>query len=97
MMKVYYYHQHPKLQKYKLPSTPLKSIKYTNNNNNNNNNSEIIKPNSNSLVAESESGLFQGMIFCITSIDGDRKLQLKSMIETNGGILWDKENEISVS
>ena len=79
-----------KLQKYKLPSTPLKSIKYTNNNNNNNN-SEIIKPNSNSLVAESESGLFQGMIFCITSIDGDRKLQLKSMIETNGGILWDKE------
>ena len=35
-------------------------------------------------MAESESGLFQGMIFCITSIDGDRKLQLKSMIETNG-------------
>lgn len=66
-----------KSQKYKLPSTPLKSLKHTN--------SEIIKPNS------ADSKIFQEMIFCITSIDGDRKMELKSIIETNGGILWDKE------
>ncbi|EMG47984.1 hypothetical protein G210_1520, partial [Candida maltosa Xu316] len=38
-----------------------------------------------------QSSVFSGMLFCITSIDGDRKTHLKSVIETNGGVLWDQE------
>ncbi|KAK6880188.1 DNA repair protein RAD9 [Candida tropicalis] len=38
-----------------------------------------------------ESQAFQGMLFYMTNIEGERKEALKQTIESNGGILWDKD------
>ncbi|KAK6457011.1 fungal Rad9-like Rad53-binding-domain-containing protein [Scheffersomyces xylosifermentans] len=39
--------------------------------------------------------IFSGMLFCITSIEGERKDQIRELIEENGGILFQKNlNEL---
>ncbi|RLV91720.1 DNA repair protein RAD9 [Spathaspora sp. JA1] len=72
------------------PLTPTKANKFT----------PFISEVSNKISPLKHSmreltSLFSGWLFCITGIVGERKEEIKQMIESNGGILLDRElNEI---
>ncbi|CAI5759865.1 unnamed protein product [Candida verbasci] len=76
-------------QKYKIidetetiQSTPKKLTRTETN--------ELISPNK-KLNLRDESQTLNGKLFCITNVDNERKNYIKSLIESNGGLVIEKE------